>query len=45
MFVDTGCHMGHLIPAAVMPAWFGDRWGVGIQLADGTSTAIELNHD
>lgn len=44
MFVDTGCRMGHLLPAAVIPAWLGDRWGVGIQLADGTSTAIEMQH-
>lgn len=44
MFVDTGCRMGHLIPAAVVPAWLGDRWGTGIQLADGTSTAIELKY-
>ncbi len=44
MFVDTGCRMGHLIPAAVIPAWLGSRWGVGIQLADGTSTAIEMQH-
>ena len=45
LLVDTGCLMGHLIPAAVIPAWLGDRWGVGIQLADGTSTAIEMNHE
>ena len=44
MFVDTGCRMGHLLPAAVIPAWLGSRWGVGIQLADGTSTAIEMQH-
>lgn len=42
LVVDTACRMGHLIPAAVTPAWFGDRWGTGIQLADGTSTAMEL---
>lgn len=44
MFVDPACRVGHLMPAAVLPAWFGDRWGVGIQLADGTSTAIERPH-
>lgn len=44
LLVDTGCRMGHLIPAAVIPAWLGDRWGVGIQLADGTTTAIEMQH-
>lgn len=44
MLVDTGCRMGHLIPAVVVASWFGDRWGVGIQLADGTSTAIEMQH-
>jgi len=44
MLVDTGCRMGHLIPAVVVASWFGDRWGVGIQLADGTATAIEMQH-
>lgn len=44
LLVDTGCRIGHLIPASVIPAWFGDRWGVGIQLADGTTTAMEMQH-
>lgn len=44
LLVDTGCRIGHLIPASVIPAWFGDRWGVGIQLADGTTTAMEMKH-
>lgn len=44
MLVDTNCPVGHLIPAAVLPAWLGNRWGVGIQLADGTSTSMEMKH-
>jgi len=45
MFVDTDCRVGHIIPAAVFPTWVEGRWVLGIQLADGTGTAIELNHN
>lgn len=44
MLVDTGCPVGHLIPAAVTPAWVGHEWKLGIQLADGTFTSIRLPH-
>lgn len=44
IYVDTGCKLGHIIPSAVVPSWTGDRWVVGVQLADGTGTAIEMRH-
>lgn len=44
MLVDTGCAVGHLLPAAIVPAWRGNDWAIGIQLADGTSTLIEMQH-
>lgn len=44
MYVDMGCRVGHLIPAAIVPARGAGQWFAGIQLNDGTSTAINLNH-
>lgn len=43
--VDTGCRIGHILPAAVFPTdGPRDEWRVGIQLADGTKTTIEMDH-
>lgn len=44
MYLDTGCRVGHIIPAAIVPAMHEGRWLMGLQLAEGTTTAIELEH-
>lgn len=42
--VDTGCRIGHILPAAVFATHDGFDWSVGIQLSEGTKTSIEMNH-
>ena len=41
MFVDTGCRMGHLSPAAVIPAWLGSAGAS----ASSWRTALDSDRD
>ena len=44
LLVDTGCRIGHIMPAAIFAAdtefVHEEAWGIGIQLAEGTKAMI-----
>lgn len=40
VFVDTGCRIGHIVPASVFATHDGFDWVTGVQLADGTSSVL-----
>lgn len=47
MCVDTGCRIGHIIPAAVFAQTkltSNSMWEVGIQLSNGTRAAVPMDH-
>lgn len=40
LLVDTGCRIGHIVPAAVFATDDGFGWRTGIQLAEGTKVLL-----
>lgn len=46
IYVDTGCRMGHIAPAAVFPQWneANGIWEAEFKYADGTSMYVAMDH-